>query len=283
MSYIERWLSEREEIYHNRWSVSADESEQTPLRLNVLAGVVTSRTEGLTRTTLRIRVGKRTDLRMRWQASSFTGRAADIGEMVRFTIPAEAVQLEAGGFRRGKQRWNRWIGRVVLVNRKDHDPVTTVKLHRDSITLKSIGPVMGAHAPLAAWDMVNVVVDPQQVRLAAVRRPYSQVMPAPSSCSLVDSQPSPVWLRATIQSVQSMPAGLLVALNIGGANVSAVIETRHTAMPPWRVGASVEININGCGAWIRRFAESPVLPCSVVLSSEIGVPQRSVPVQRTDV
>ena len=90
---------------------------------------------------------------------------ANIGQLVYVTIPEEAVHLEAGGFRRGKQRWNRWIGRVVLVNRKDEDPVTTVKLHWESITLKSVGPVLGARATtLSVWDTVNIVVDPQLVR-----------------------------------------------------------------------------------------------------------------------
>ena len=123
-----------------------------------------SKTEGLTRTTLRIRVGERTDLRIRWQATLPTPGTANIGQMVRVIIPEEAVHLEAGGFRRGKQRWNRWIGRVVLVNQKEEDPVTTVKLHWESITLKSVGPVLGARAPLSVWDTVNIVVDPQQIR-----------------------------------------------------------------------------------------------------------------------
>ena len=145
---------------------------------NVLMGVVISKTEGLTRTTLRIRVGEHTDLRVRWQAPCPTRGTANIGQRVCVTIPEEAVHLEAGGFRRGKQRWNRWIGRVVLVNRNDEDPVTTVKLHWESITLKSVGPVLGARTALSVWDTVNIVVDPQQVRLVPVRRPCSQVMPS---------------------------------------------------------------------------------------------------------
>jgi hypothetical protein len=52
----------------------------------------------------------------------------------------------------------------VLVNRTDEDPVTTVKIHWESITLKSVGPVLGTRAPLSVWDTVNIVVDPQQVR-----------------------------------------------------------------------------------------------------------------------
>ncbi len=178
MSHVDHGFSEEEQIYNGRSSISMNETTSPSLISNVLMGVVISKTEGLTRTTLRLRLGEHTDLRVRWQAPLPTDSTANIGHMVCVTIPEEAVHLEAGGFRRGKQRWNRWIGRVVLVNRKDEDPVTTVKLHRESITLKSVGPVMGARAALSVWDTVNIVVDPQQVRLVPVRRPGSQVTPS---------------------------------------------------------------------------------------------------------
>jgi hypothetical protein len=178
MSHVDHGFSEEEPIHNARSSISINETTSPSLISNVLIGVVISKTEGLTRTTLRIRVGEHTDLRVRWQDALPTGSTANIGQMVCVTIPEEAVHLEAGGFRRGKQRLNRWIGRVVLVNRRDEDPVTTVKLHRESITLKSVGPVMGARAALSVWETVNIVVDPQQVRLVPVRRPGSQVMPS---------------------------------------------------------------------------------------------------------
>jgi len=54
----------------------------------------------------------------------------------------------------------------------------TIKLHRERITLKSVEPVMGARAALSVWDTVNIVVDPQEVRLVPVHRPFSQVMPS---------------------------------------------------------------------------------------------------------
>src|SRR5215470_375236 len=111
MSHVEQ-EEERKDAYHNRWNISADETRNPSRLLNVLWGVVTSRREGLTRTTLRIRVGERTDLRVRWQTSFPTGDTIEVGQIVRITIPADAVQLEAGWFRRGNQRWNRWIGRV---------------------------------------------------------------------------------------------------------------------------------------------------------------------------
>jgi len=178
MSHVDHRFSEEEQSHNGRSFISMDETTPPSLISNVLMGVVTSKTKELTRTTLRIRVGEHTDLRVRWQAPLPRCSTANIGQRVCVTIPEEAVHLGAGGFRRGKQRLNRWIGRVVLVNRRDEDPITTVKLHRESITLKSVGPVMGARTALLVWDTVNIVVDPQEVRLVPVHRPFSQVMPS---------------------------------------------------------------------------------------------------------
>jgi len=181
MSHVDHGYSEKEQSHNGRSFISMDEttppSRSSDILSNILMGVVISKTEGLTWSTLRIRVGEHTDLSVRWQDALPTGSTANIGQMVCVTIPEEAVHLEAGGFRRGKQRLNRWIGRVVQVNRKDEDTVTTVKLHRESITLKCVGPVMGARTALLVWDTVNIVVDPQQVRLIPVRRSGSQIMP----------------------------------------------------------------------------------------------------------
>ena len=283
MSYLNQWPSEREEAYHNGWSDHVDATDSPSLQLNVLMGVVTSRTIGLTRTTVRIRVGERTDLRVRWQADSPAHGTVNVGDTVHLTIPAEAVQLEAGGFRRGKQRWNRWIGRVVLVNRHGEAPVTIVKLHRDNITLNSIGSVMGAQMPLTVWDTVNIVADPQQVTLIPVRRPYSRSRPARISFpSFMDSHRSLIWLRATIRSIRSIPAGLFVTLHVGGATVSVVMEIGPNALQSWRVGASVDITIDRSEAQIRQFADGPLVPCSVVRSHENGVLQHSVSLYRID-
>ena len=282
MSQLDRWLTESGDAFRNGWSDSANEQGSPSLHLNVLTGVVSSRTIGLTRTTLRIRVGERTDLRVRWQADSPARCAANIGDRVHLTIPAETIQLEAGGFRRGKQRWNRWVGRVVLVDRNDEAPVTTVKLHRDNVTLNSIGRVIGTQGPLTVWDTVNIVVDPQQVSLTPVRHPYSQVIPGLSlSLSLGNSHPSPLWLRATIRSVRSIPAGLLVTLNLGSMNLSVLIEHHSAILSPWRVGASVDINTDRPQARIRQFAEGPPIPCSVVRSGEHEMLLHSVHIHRT--
>jgi len=167
MWHVDRGFSEEEQIHNSQSSISTH--ALLPSRIsNGLIGIVISKTESLARTRLRIRVGKRIDLRVSWQTVLPPLGTVNIGQLIWVNIPEGAVHLEAGGFRCGKQRLNRWIGRVVLVDRKDQDFVTTVKLYRESISLKSVGPVMGTCATLSVWDTVNIVVDPQQIELVPV-------------------------------------------------------------------------------------------------------------------
>ena len=135
---------------------------------NWVTGVIQSQHGGLVRAGVRIKVAERTDLRVRWPIGD--ERFFVIGQHVVATIPAEAVRLEAGIFRRSKQRWNRWIGRIVLVESGDAGTVFTGKIHGEGWTLKTYGPVLGAREPSKPWDAVNVVVDPQRVDLAIVNR-----------------------------------------------------------------------------------------------------------------
>lgn len=133
---------------------------------NRVAGVVHSQHVGLVRAGVRIKVMERTDLRVRWPIGD--ERFCVVGQQVVATIPAEAVRLEAGIFRRSQQRWNRWIGRIVLVEPGDAGTVFTVKIHGEGWTLKAYGPVVGAREASKPWDAVNVVVDPQRVDLSIV-------------------------------------------------------------------------------------------------------------------
>ena len=133
---------------------------------NWVAGVVQSRHVGLVRAGILIKVAERTDIRVRWPIGN--ERFFVVGQHVVATIPAEAVRLEAGIFRRSKQRRNRSIGRIVLVEPGDAGTVFTVKIHGEGWTLKAYGPVVGAREPSKPWDAVNVVVDPQRVNLSIV-------------------------------------------------------------------------------------------------------------------
>jgi len=140
----------------------------TELMTNRVTGVIHSSQVGMTRAGVRLRVGERTDLRIRWPISQTDHRRLRIGGCVVATIPVGAVRLEAGMFRRGKERWNRWIGRIVLVESSEAGIVYTVKIHGENWMLKSYGPVVGAQQPSKTWDDVNVVVDPQKVDLSII-------------------------------------------------------------------------------------------------------------------
>jgi hypothetical protein len=135
--------------------------------INWIAGVIQSQYVGLVRTGVRIKVGERTDLRVRWAIKN--ERLFVVGQRVVATIPAGAVRVEGGIFRRSKQRWNRWIGRIVLVEHAEARTMYTIKIHGEEWTIKSDGPVVGARQPSKPWDVVNVIVDPQNVELSMQR------------------------------------------------------------------------------------------------------------------
>jgi hypothetical protein len=132
--------------------------------INWVKGIIHSQYVGLVRAGVRIKVGARSDLRIRWtrrEECEFV-----VGQPVVATIPAETVRLEGGMFRRSKQRWNRWVGRIVLIEHLEAATVYTVKVHGEQWTIKSLGPVLGAQGLSRPWDVVNIVVDPQAVELS---------------------------------------------------------------------------------------------------------------------
>jgi hypothetical protein len=69
MWHVDRGFSEEEQIHNSPSSISTNEMVLPSRISNGLMGIVISKTERLIRTTLRIRVGKRTDLRVRWQTA----------------------------------------------------------------------------------------------------------------------------------------------------------------------------------------------------------------------
>jgi len=248
-------------------SVSWD-PPNAPSLSNVLTGVVSSRREGLTRTTYRIHIGKRTDVRMRWLHSSPSPRRLEIGQVVRLTIPQEAVQLEAGGFRCGKQRWNRWIGRVVLVSPRDGDGSITVKIHHDPITLRSCASVLGTQVPLTTWDTVNIVVDPQRINVCSCALASPPEPPRRPTSTETAGFPASVWLRAVVRCVRSMPVGYHLTLDAGAVALSALIESGIAGAASWHAGDAVEIAVGSADSRIRKDGQSRVLPCCIVLSME---------------
>jgi hypothetical protein len=132
--------------------------------MNWVKGLIHSQYAGLVRAGVRIRVGQRADLRVRWEKRQ--ERRFVVGQPIVAMIPAGGVRLESGMFRRSKQRWNRWVGRIVLIEHLEAEVLYTVKVHREEWTLKSLGPVLWAQHPSQPWDVVNVVVDPEVVELS---------------------------------------------------------------------------------------------------------------------
>lgn len=131
--------------------------------VTVIKGVVHCQQIGQVRTTVHIRIGRRLDLRI--QLSLEDERRFVMGQPVIAVIPAEAVRLQASLFRRSRQRWNRWYGRIVLVASHHAGLTLTAKVHGEGLSLMSTMHVLGAAQPLRAWDPVNIVVNPGAVEL----------------------------------------------------------------------------------------------------------------------
>src|SRR5512139_3102812 len=103
--------------------------------VNLINGVVHSQHIGHIETTVRIRAGQRVDVRIGLPIDD--ARCLFPGQPVMAVIPAEAVRLEAGLFRRSRQRLNRWYGRIVLIKQVDEGHLITAKLYGEGWTLTS--------------------------------------------------------------------------------------------------------------------------------------------------
>ena len=93
--------------------------------VNVISAQLTVVHRGMMRGGIRLRIGERTDLVVRLPLSHCMANDLSAGQWVRALIPDEAVQLEAGYFRQGKRRWNRWIGQIALVDSAQGERVIT--------------------------------------------------------------------------------------------------------------------------------------------------------------
>lgn len=144
--------------------------------VNRVEGLVHSDHVGVARTTVRLRLGRRVDFRMKLPIDD--ERCFYSGQQVIAMIPDEAVHLEAGLFRRGRQRLNRWYGRIVLIEPSALGHVITAKVHGESWSLKCTGSIVGAGRPPRTWDPVNIIVDPHAVELIPRR---GEVLPEPKT------------------------------------------------------------------------------------------------------
>lgn len=218
--------------------------------MNVIPAQITAIHRGLVRVGIRMRVGERTDLRLRWPVEYRSVHDVKIGQSVKAVIPAHAVHLEAGYFRLGKRRWNRWIARIVLVESLRGTRVITVKIHNDQITLKSSGSFTGADGMPRAWDTVNVVVDPTEISLAQEsRKPGSTTSVRVGMLDPVSE--ARVWLKAQVIEVKEVPSGKVLSLLIGSAQVWVMVGHDEDPFRCWASGMAVAFYVNQYEAWVK--------------------------------
>jgi ABC-type molybdate transport system ATPase subunit len=241
---------------------------------NALSGVIEAVHPGLTRVSVRVVTGNQTSIRVRWPEEAGRDLSFRVGQKVTARIPSDAVGLEVGLFRQGRQRWNRWIGRVVLVQRERDLMFVTVKLHGDDVILTSAQPIGGRAASLQTWDTVNVVVDPLRVMLHAKG-------PDQLDGSQIDLQrawhadrDARIWLRARLTDIRQTSEGQLLSLDLGGAYVSAQIAPSNRSSLEWVPGERVDVQVGVWEAWNKRAHDTMApIPCRLLyLSPPVQIP-----------
>lgn len=245
-------------------SYTTASSSTFPL-INIVPGRVTALHQGLVNMGIRVCVGERTDLRIRWPLGACTLAELVPGRGVKAVIPAEAVHLESGFFRLGKRRWNRWIGRIVLVETQGDNRVVTVKLHHDQVTLKCCGSMTGSNWVPRVWDTVNIVVDPMKIDLDdSVSREAMRTVSYDGG-TFDSFQDARIWLRAEVREVVKAPEGTFLTLLIGTARVSLLVGREGDSFGLWRSGMVLEIHVGRYEAWIKPSGSDsvPVL-CGVL-------------------
>jgi molybdopterin-binding protein len=171
---------------------------------NHLAGRVISILHGLTRTTVKVMTEDEAIFIVRCPSKRFEEINVRIGQQAMVQVNAHDVLLARAGRWPGKDRWNRWTGRIVLVEPGTEAPMLTVKLQGKSCMLKCTGPVLGLASRPETWDTVNIVVDPEQVamlpRQSATRSRWAATSVRTYECPRV-------WLKARVETVRKSASG----------------------------------------------------------------------------
>ena len=189
-----------------------------------------------------------------------------IGQGVTAHISANAVLLGTGGIWPGRERWNRWTGRIVFVYPGLSDPMITVKLQGKSCTLTCSGPVVGLTSRPEAWDMVTIVIDPEKVVLmpqqSAARSRWAAASPG-------TYQRPRVWLKARVEAVRRAESGCVVSLDVGGAHVSALVCGGQQISCEWAPGLPVEMHVNQWDAWLRPADGIDAVMCKLMYETSL--------------
>ncbi len=238
--------------------------------VNMIPGQVTSVHQGLLNVGIRVRIGERTDLRVRWPLGSDLKPGLVGGPPVQVMIPAEAGHLESGYFRLGKRRWNRWIGRIVLIETVQDRRVVSVKLHGDRVTLKCCGSMTGLNWVPRVWDTLNIVVDPAQIRLDAGIRNHQPQTVDPGPAKFDHVRDARVWMRAQVTEVGEAPEGMFLSLLIGAACVSVFIGREDDNFNQWRSGVTLDIHVGRYDACLKPYGgdSAPILCRVLYLDSQ---------------
>ena len=241
-----------------------------PSLVNVIPGQVEAIHQGLLNVGIRMRVGERTDLRVRWPLGSNVTSELARGLSVKAVIPGEAVHLEAGYFRQGKRRWNRWIGRIVLVESWQERRVITVKLHHDPVTLKCYGSMTGSNWVPQVWNTVNVVVDSTKISLDVGLRHDAVPTDSRDGRKYDPFWDARVWLTAQVREMRDAPEGMFLSLLIGTTRVSVFICREDDSFGRWRAGMTLEIRVGRYDSWLKLCGRdsTPVLCGLLYLDSQ---------------
>lgn len=215
---------------------------------NRLDGRVVSILCGLTRTTVKLLTEGEVVLTVRCSSENFEPMNVRIGHHMTAQINAHDVLLGTAGMSLGKERWNRWSGRIVLIGPGGSTPLITVKLQGKGCILKSTGPVVGQPLRPEAWEPVSIVIDPENVTLAPHRRATHDIGAA-TGVGMHDSHR--VWLKARVEAVRRGESGSVVSLDVGGTRVSAVLCGDHATLCEWTPGLPVEMHVGQWEAWLR--------------------------------
>ena len=80
-------------------------------------------------------------------------------------IASQDVLLGLPDTGQGNERWNRWKGRIVLVEARRNVHLITVKVVGEPWTVQSTTTVYGLDRPPRTWDSVTVMIDPEKIVL----------------------------------------------------------------------------------------------------------------------
>lgn len=218
-----------------------------------------------------MRIGQHATVRLRLPSDIGSLHDVRIGQRVTAKIAADAVLLGVPGTWPGKERWNRWTGRIVLVEPGPSANVITTKVHGESWTLKSSEPVLGSERRPCAWDIVTIAVDPARVRLVRQASDDGGQFHRMtfSTQALTGGR---VWLKGRVQTLRQVPTGWLLSLQIGSAHVSALVRTEAGIPWNWMPGAEVEVHVGQWEAWVKPYGQdTDPMECRLLYPREESV------------